>query len=195
VRVINAREKGIYSSQVEIRKTAIRRAVDKALLYTLVTAFLYILVVLWMEYRRNNTLQKIEELKEKNAVSLRMLKESEERDENLKSDVTDMRVSLKKQHLLLQARIRDFACELNFWRDTVRKILYSHGKEKKEVERVFTAVTETLGTYATRSDVDTEFQTITVLAGLLNDSEKAKPPKRKKRNPPPRLDDDCGRGK
>lgn len=77
-----------------------------------------------------------------------------------------------KQRLYLLARLSDYSRELTFWRDTIRKMLYQAGAEKKTVENILDQVTTTLRTYGTREDWQSELKTIEIAARLLANREK-----------------------
>lgn len=75
-----------------------------------------------------------------------------------------------KHKLLLLSKIKDFKKENDFWRDTIRKILYDSDKTIKP-ENVFAAVTKTLGTYKVYNPNAEEFDTIKFMAKIINNDD------------------------
>ncbi len=77
--------------------------------------------------------------------------------------------------VILLARMSDYSRELNFWRDTVRKVLYGMTGGKEAGESLVKHVTESLQTHRARTGVEDDFDTMKVLAGLmLKDSTREK---------------------
>ena len=76
--------------------------------------------------------------------------------------------------ILLLARLSDYSKELTFWRDTIRKILYSMSKTgKKAAEEVIKEVTATLKTHSTLSESEDDFETIKMASLLLEKKSKS----------------------
>lgn len=63
---------------------------------------------------------------------------------------------LRRHRIFLQARLGQYARELEFWRDAVRKNLYQQGSEKKEVQMFLQKISESLETYSTHKRVSTD---------------------------------------
>lgn len=76
-----------------------------------------------------------------------------------------------KRQLLLQARLHDYKKELSFWRNTIRKMLYTMPDGDKKAEKLIESVTDSLKTYNTNEKNEHEFETLKVAAALLRDSE------------------------
>lgn len=70
----------------------------------------------------------------------------------------------KETQLFYAARFTDYARELTFWKDTVRKLLYALGKSEKDAEILFDVVTDSLKTYTTRKIDKQDYETINYLA-------------------------------
>ena len=80
---------------------------------------------------------------------------------------------LAKQRILLEGRIRDYARELSFWRDTMRAIVLSGGGSPKDADAIQRVVTERLKTYGTRTS-DLDFEAVRIASRWLHeDHEKA----------------------
>jgi hypothetical protein len=72
--------------------------------------------------------------------------------------------------LYLLARIRDYGHELDFWRNTIRKILLTGGLGKQPTEAVIKNITATLKTYGTQGAAD-DFDGILAAARLLSNAK------------------------
>jgi hypothetical protein len=70
--------------------------------------------------------------------------------------------------ILLLARISDYAKELQFWRDTVRKVLYQTSHEQSTSEKLINQVTQALGTHTARTGETLDFDVIKAAAGILS---------------------------
>jgi DNA repair exonuclease SbcCD ATPase subunit len=77
---------------------------------------------------------------------------------------------LGRINVLMMARLSDYAKELDFWRDTIRKILYQGKGETLTAEGVVRQVTQTLKTYSTLSE-SFAWDAAKVMAGILRDAE------------------------
>jgi hypothetical protein len=78
--------------------------------------------------------------------------------------------------ILFVARLSDYRKELDFWRDTIRKVLYTQGRSEQDREALIREVTMSLKTYGTSSQAE-DFPTIQAMALLLAraDQEKTQP--------------------
>lgn len=56
--------------------------------------------------------------------------------------------------ILYLARLGDYSKELNFWRDTIRKITYNSTNKNNGTESIIDIVTKSLKTYRTRGTDD-----------------------------------------
>jgi len=77
---------------------------------------------------------------------------------------------MKKYALLQHARVGDLTKELDFWRDSIRKLIVEVGKKLDDGDTLVELVTRNLKTYSTARKAD--FEQVRVLAGLLRDAEK-----------------------
>jgi hypothetical protein len=73
---------------------------------------------------------------------------------------------MKKYTLLRDQRLTK---ELDFWRDTIRKVLVEMGKTLNDGDSLVELVTRNLKTYSMARKAD--FEQVRVLAGLLRDAE------------------------
>ncbi|CEG30034.1 hypothetical protein [Peribacillus simplex] len=78
----------------------------------------------------------------------------------------------KKRTLLLQAKLNDYRKELNFWRNTIRKIIYQSyesPKGEKKAEQLMEIVSSSLKTYQTNEKQDHDFESLKVLSKMIKD--------------------------
>lgn len=75
--------------------------------------------------------------------------------------------SYNKKFLILMSRLRDYSKELNFWKDTIRKIIYQSKDKNINAEVVINSVTKSLKTYQTKTDEIDNFESINILAKML----------------------------
>jgi hypothetical protein len=107
--------------------------------------------------------ERLEEAKETSGEQL-------ERVVKVEKELRDYNYDSLRTKILLLARISDYAKELQFWRDTVRKVLVSSAAGRaNDAELLIAEITSTLKTYSTRDTKSAyDFETINVLAGLLS---------------------------
>jgi hypothetical protein len=97
---------------------------------------------------------------------VRSLDEARERSEDLGKQISTTRDAIQRINLLLMARITDLSKELTFWRDTIRKIIYTSGRSKLDAEEILKLVSSHLGTQSTHGRSD-DFEATLLLARLL----------------------------
>ena len=64
--------------------------------------------------------------------------------------------------------ISDYSKELNFWKDTIRKMLYDLSVDTKTADRLFESITDTLETYRTQSRIANDAEATLKLVKELN---------------------------
>ena len=97
-------------------------------------------------------------------------KEVLEKMDRYKNELNNLETRAHKSRIYNSARIYDYSKELNFWRNTIRKILYNNGSN--DGEKIIDMVTKELKTYGTLSDSETEFQDLYYMARNIIDTEK-----------------------
>jgi hypothetical protein len=137
----------------------------------------------------DNTRAKIEDLKKENEETevkwKKMVSDAEKTSEKsiLESNKLSQKVSefeahlekiksdsIKKQILLL-AKLNDYRKELNFWRNTIRKILYNQ-TDNQSADKLFKTVSSTLKTYQTNEKQEHDFESLKVLSEYIKDMDK-----------------------
>lgn len=71
---------------------------------------------------------------------------------------------LLRQKLYFVARISDYSKELSFWRNAIRKLLYSYEKNFDSSEQIINVVTKELKTFTTLEKRDYDFDTLKFLS-------------------------------
>ncbi|MDM5197592.1 hypothetical protein QUF79_06125 [Fictibacillus enclensis] len=79
--------------------------------------------------------------------------------------------SIKKQ-ILLQAKLNDYRKELNFWRNTIRKILYKLPDGENKATDLFNLITKSLKTYQTNEKYIHDFESLKALSKYIEDIDK-----------------------
>lgn len=162
--IINAAEVGLEKvnaadlprPQVDLIRETLLNAVGSAL-------FIGIVIYIWMGWFQRT-------LDETKSASERAIERSETALKGLK-DTKKYIENMKKYALLQHARVSDLTKELDFWRDTIRKLIVEVGKKLDDGDTLVELVTRNLKTYSTARKAD--FEQVRVLAGLLRDAEKA----------------------
>ena len=145
------------------QKSLFFEAIRYIIIYTIVYSVVSILSNYWllnMQEKKMSLIEKRLEIEEKDLVLQR--KDFEKVKEDLNKEYNNYR----KAKIILLARIRDYSKELDFWRDTIRKILYSIPKNRKE--DITKIVTNNLRTYQTSDYNDDYFESAKMLAEIMN---------------------------
>ncbi len=140
--------------QIESQLT---KAIKSGLLSTIISVFVYS-IGLWIFVTLNYRL---------NAQALELRKDVEKLREE--SELQYSRAS--KMKILMLARLSDYSKELDFWRDTIRKIVYSQS-DKVTAEQTIRTVTDSLKTYGTLDRQGPDLKTIEIYASLMEGPSK-----------------------
>ena len=73
-----------------------------------------------------------------------------------------------KDRIYYLIRIKDLRCELDFWRDTLRKLLYSSKKDKLTTDKIINEITKSLKTFSVNEKNQENIDEIIYLAKVLN---------------------------
>ncbi len=92
------------------------------------------------------------------------LQGAEERIEEIRKETDEVKKLYERKKAILIRRVSDYSKELEFWRNTIRKVLYDRLSTEKEAEIIITHVTNRLGTYGTRDSSAEEYETIEAMA-------------------------------
>lgn len=113
----------------------------KNYLGTVCIYFIEFSIMLYLAKKFTN--KKIEKLNK----DLKELEQGQEKNENR---LKELRRIFMKNKLVLERKLSDYSKELNFWKDTIRKILYGVGKDEIKKKDICEIVTDNLKTFRTR---------------------------------------------
>lgn len=131
------------NSQKESAYIEIRNYLGTVLIY-----FIEFSIMLYLAKKINN--KKIEEVKreiERTKKSLKLIEDSQKISEKKAKELQKM---IMKNKLVLERKLSDYSRELNFWKDTIRKILYGVSKDEMKKKDICEIVTDNLKTYRTK---------------------------------------------
>lgn len=83
--------------------------------------------------------------------------------------VNEFKMTFARQKVILYRKLSDYSKELEFWRNTIRKILYNKHENKKDVEEIIEKITSNLETYSTHRHSNAKYEEIEALASHLNE--------------------------
>jgi len=128
------------------------------------------------EYKENEEKWKnlLSENKEANEKIVKGSKEIDQKLINIKEDLEKARTDSLKKQILLTAKLNDYKKELNFWRNTIRKILYKQSNKENNADNLFKLVSSSLKTYQTNEKHIPDFESLKVLSEYVKDIGKEK---------------------
>jgi hypothetical protein len=167
-KIENARELGFSLSDPSDVSSPTRAGVIRVIALALSFAIVVGMAMWW--------LINIEEKAQKQC--LEELENREKEIHDLQNQVGDIRNEMKRAktaaarvRVFLGARLRDHIKELDFWRDTLRKILSDHSSQM--AEKMIRTITESLGTYGTRAISEVTYDSMIALADVIARADRA----------------------
>lgn len=163
----------------------INNLILNALVYALILGLLTFLNL----KDRDNKIKEVEENHQKAVQTIKKSsKDTEERYSEIKEELANERLKLKKVedsqvklisdlkkiNILQIAKLNDFRKELSFWRDTIRKTLYHRTGDEDKAKELIRVVTRTLKTYQTNEKNEHDFESLKILAKMISDYENDK---------------------
>jgi len=146
-------------------KEGFKKIILNASIYALFLGILQFFIVKQKDKITSQIADLKKDISDLNLNNENLRKESNKTYKELMNDTQALREKHIKAQILYSARISDYAKELRFWRDTIRKILM---QSKHDPEAVIYSITETLKTYGTLGRHQNDFETIEVMAKILN---------------------------
>lgn len=146
-----------------------------------IMAFSYFIVFSFFSYFEYRSVQRRKEEWEKKIETYKLkLKETNDelarinqnhidtikQHEEITNKTKELSKDNQKLKLLLLTRMTDYAKELTFWRDTIRKIMYDANKKNVDSEMIIDTVTKNLKTYSTKNEKNVDFATLMLLEKL-----------------------------
>lgn len=153
LKLINAEELGLSSDYFESNKFLSTKRLPLLFIPSIIVAIMFGFFKFYFDKETTKLKEKLVELDK----SIHSLNEKIQQASN----------QSKKARLLLLARIKDYAKELDFWRDTIRKLI-SNRNNKQEANLLFSTVTQKLSTWGTRPE-SKDFEAISVMAELIKE--------------------------
>jgi hypothetical protein len=157
-------------------------AFGRALLYSLIFGFFLFYIQTRLDESDQKHQKRVAEVREeldKAKIEERNLVEKQEKlgeettrtVDDLRKEINEVRKADARIRILQGARLGDYSKELDFWRDTIRKVLYQSSSDEKISEMLIRQVTESLKTYGTLES-SKDYDAIAAMAKLLTDSSR-----------------------
>lgn len=195
---IDTEEIKAYSSTKKldiIYESIYESPVEKQVKSALLTALMYAIILGILNYYSNKSREKLlkkyteereraieasreaiediqEELRraQENADNrIREINDLKDATQNLREKVDKANNDSLKKQILLQAKLHDYSKELNFWRNTIRKILYKEKSKYQDADVLFNIVSNTLKTYQTNDKNNFDFESLKALSKMIKD--------------------------
>ena len=136
-------------------------------------AILYILLFSIIQYLGNQKISKKQDeldslIKEKKLKS----EEFQKTLDNTQEEIETLEKKLHKFRFFYKKQLSDFAKENEFWRNTVRQLLYTGDKKNKKAEQLFEIVTSQLQTYTVKSKRNLDLEEIIFVAEELEEYDR-----------------------
>lgn len=99
---------------------------------------------------------------------------NQKQEERIKETEIKMNTYVKDVNLkmtFIKKQLMDYEKELDFWRNTVRQVLFKGDKKHTQAEKLFDAVTKQLETYTVKSKKNLDLDEILFVADELNKNE------------------------
>lgn len=156
----------INTTYLEDKSDKYNSIFSQAFIYSIL---LFIVVCLQDKIQKKNVI-------EYNKLNRKIDKITEESDRLLverKEEIKQLKKNKHENRIYYLTRMKDLKKELEFWKDTIRKFIYQSSNSKKmNSDELFEVVTDTLKTYGTRNNSDTNFDEIFYLAHMMNENNK-----------------------
>ena len=176
--MVNGNQLGLDVSYGATASNRLRSAIKGAFIDALIYS-LFVGIATFFFYARQESLKT--HFKELREESDQLIGEARVQMDQLRKEIEELKSQDAKNtsiafdktrriRLILLARLSDYRRELEFWRDTIRKLVNSQGKSKESADTLINHVTESLRTFGTLSSAD-DYQTISAYAAMLKASD------------------------
>lgn len=168
-----------YLSEIENPAISqVKRLLLNAIVYAIIVGLMSYFQIRDREKRIKKSTDKYDEILEEISKSKETANELNDSRIRAEEDMRDLKKAISiakndslKRHLLLQAKAHDYRKELNFWRDTIRKLLYDKKTNNKNADDLFKMVSSALKTYHTHEKNVFEYEELKVLSKYVLDIE------------------------
>lgn len=153
-----------------------KRPIIEQLPYFLISITAYAIIIfiltLWQEKRRNEKIDHYITISNSSKEAYNDLKESIKNERTQLNKVQDelkqTRDDFTKKQILNSAKLNDYSKELNFWRNTIRKVLYELPDGEEKADKVLKSISSSLKTYQTQNQ-EFDFEALRILSKMLED--------------------------
>ncbi len=143
-----------------------------ALLYILIYSISQFIFSFYAGKRQEELIKKHDELTEKIKEKNKKFDEIENTLNKTQSDLKEVELKFHKAVFFLKKQLSDYSKENEFWRNTIRQLLYTGDKKNKKAEQLFETVTSQLQTYTVKSKRDLDLNEIIFVAEELEEFDK-----------------------
>ncbi|WP_375171866.1 hypothetical protein [Marinobacter sp.] len=127
-----------------------------AAIYSILMFFLAV----WLKSKIEALKHEIESLSKKNESSI-------EQTDKLREDLNEIRKIYKRQRVFLLRRVSDYGKEVEFWRNTMRKMLIAKGVDKNSTKNMLREISKALGTMSTHGSTSDEYEDFKALKEVI----------------------------
>ena len=161
IEVLNPSELGISVRDSKDRPLSPRKLI---VIFALIAAAIYSAIL--GGFLKYSLAQLQPQLSELEKELIRQQKEAKK----LRRENDKFRGLIAKQRLLLLARLRDYAKELEFWRNAMRTLIVCRGGTLETADALVEKITDQLGTLGTKSSAEA-YETIRIAAAWTAEAE------------------------
>ena len=144
-----------------------KQLLPNAILYILIYSISQFIVSYYIGKRQEELTEKI---KEKN----KKFDEIERTLDKTQTKLRDVELKLHKTVFFFKKQLSDYSKENEFWRNTIRQLLYTGDKKGKKAEQLFEIVTNQLQTFSVKSKRNLDLNEIIFVAEELEEYDKKK---------------------
>lgn len=134
----------------------------------LITTGIYSISVIFNYVLHRKMVNKVKIKCEDLEIRLDQLKADVEKDEK---EIKDIYKRHRKRDIFYRTRISHLRKEIDFWRDTIRKLLHNSKYEEQNPEKIIEIVTNNLKTYTTSGCSDKTIDEILYISDLISKAE------------------------
>lgn len=174
VAVVNARQVRLNVEPTQGVQSQSSIAFQRALLNSTITIVIYVVFLLWQTGQSREMTKELEKIRSETKDWEKKLEDARSESERIRTvEFPKVQKSLRKANLLTISRLSDYARELDFWRDTIRKFMYQATGDSNVAEKLIKEITENLKTYSTlyKPSPSVDFESIQILAKYIQENE------------------------
>lgn len=145
----------------------------KQVLPSFIVYFILLSIFQFFANKKSNELsEQIEKSEKKRQVEVDKLSEKldkeEKKIEKTDKDLKEYKKNYYQKTLFIKKQLQDYEKELDFWRNTVRQVLFKGDKKHTQAENLFETVTKQLETYTVKSKQNLDLDEILFVVDELN---------------------------